>query len=76
MEFTHTRAAINPRAILALVAGVLLALVSLVVPALRFFYDYACLIGFFVAGLGYFLLKLRYKQIPHALPSAIDRIVR
>ena len=45
-----TRAAFNPRAIVALVAGVFVALIGLAVPPLRFLYDYAWFVGFFVAG--------------------------
>jgi NCS1 family nucleobase:cation symporter-1 len=40
----------NPWAIIALVAGVVVALVGLVVPSLRFLYDYAWFVGFFVAA--------------------------
>ena len=39
----------NPRALAALVAGVVVALVGLVVPALRVLYDYAWFVGFAVA---------------------------
>jgi NCS1 family nucleobase:cation symporter-1 len=48
----------NPRAIAALVAGVVVALVGLAVPPLRFLYDYAWFVGFFVAGGSYYLLML------------------
>lgn len=53
--YEYTRG-INPRAIISLVAGVLFALVGLAVPALRFLYDYAWFVGFFVAGVTYVLL--------------------
>ncbi len=46
----------NYRAIAALVAGVAVALVGLVVPALRPLYDYAWFAGFGVAFLLYWLL--------------------
>jgi NCS1 family nucleobase:cation symporter-1 len=39
----------NPRALVALAAGVVVALVGLVVPALRVLYDYAWFVGFAVA---------------------------
>jgi NCS1 family nucleobase:cation symporter-1 len=52
---------INPRAIVALVAGVVVALVGLAVPALRFLYDYAWFVGFFVAAASYYLMMLRYR---------------
>lgn len=44
---------VNPRAMIALIAGVVIALVGVFVPALRFFYDYAWFVGFFIAGLSY-----------------------
>ncbi len=44
---------INWRAVLALGAGVVLALTGLVVPPLRPLYDYAWFVGFFVAGAVY-----------------------
>ena len=51
----------NPKAIVALVAGVVVALVGLVVPPLRFLYDYAWFVGFFVAGVTYYALMLGSK---------------
>jgi len=59
---------INSRAIVALVAGVFVALIGLVIPTLRFLYDYAWFVGFFVAGALYLLLmkassvQVRYKS--------------
>ncbi len=58
--YEYTRG-INPRAIVALVAGVVIALIGLAVPALRFLYDYAWFVGFFVSAGSYYLLMLRYK---------------
>jgi NCS1 family nucleobase:cation symporter-1 len=43
----------NARALVALAAGVVVALVGLVVPALRFLYDYAWFVGFGVAFVVY-----------------------
>jgi NCS1 family nucleobase:cation symporter-1 len=43
----------NPRALVALAAGVVVALVGLVVPALRVLYDYAWFVGFAVAFVVY-----------------------
>ncbi len=43
----------NPKAIVALVAGVFIALIGLVVPPLHWLYDYAWFVGFFVSGLTY-----------------------
>jgi NCS1 family nucleobase:cation symporter-1 len=39
---------------------VFVALIGLAVPPLRFLYDYAWFVGFFVAGLIYYVLMLRY----------------
>jgi nucleobase:cation symporter-1, NCS1 family len=58
--YEYTRG-VNPRAIAALVAGVVVALIGLVVPVLRFLYDYAWFVGFFVAGASYYLLMVRYR---------------
>src|SRR5579863_3216013 len=46
----------NPKAVIALVAGVGVALIGLGVPAVRWLYDYAWFIGFVVSGGLYFLL--------------------
>jgi nucleobase:cation symporter-1, NCS1 family len=40
----------NYRALLALVCGIVVALLGLVVPALRWLYDYAWFVGFLTAG--------------------------
>jgi NCS1 family nucleobase:cation symporter-1 len=47
---------INPRAIIALVLGVGIALVGLAVKPLHFLYDYAWFAGFFTAGIVYVAL--------------------
>jgi NCS1 family nucleobase:cation symporter-1 len=47
---------INPRALLALGAGVFAALIGLIVPDLRFLYDYAWFVGFGVAAVLYVML--------------------
>ena len=46
-EYTN---GVNYRAMAALAAGVIVALIGLVIPGLRFLYDYAWLVGFFVSG--------------------------
>jgi len=46
----------NPKAIVALVTGIAIALIGLAVPAVRWLYDYAWFVGFFVSGGLYFLL--------------------
>jgi NCS1 family nucleobase:cation symporter-1 len=47
---------INPRAIVALVLGVAIALVGLAYAPLHFLYDYAWFVGFFTAGIVYVVL--------------------
>ncbi len=46
----------NPKAVMALVAGIAVALIGLGVPTVRWLYDYAWFIGFVVSGGLYFLL--------------------
>ncbi len=53
----------NPRAIIALVVGVFCALIGLFVPALRFLYDYAWFVGFFLSGAAYLILMKSTKPI-------------
>ena len=55
--YYYTRG-INPRAIVALVVGVVIALVGLAIQPLHFLYDYAWFVGFFVAG-GLYLALMR-----------------
>jgi NCS1 family nucleobase:cation symporter-1 len=57
--YEYTRG-VNPRAIVSLAAGVIVALIGLALPVLRFLYDYAWFVGFFVAGASYYVLMLRY----------------
>jgi NCS1 family nucleobase:cation symporter-1 len=52
-EYTH---GINPRAIIALASGVILALIGLFVPSLRWLHDYAWFVGFATAALVYIAL--------------------
>jgi nucleobase:cation symporter-1, NCS1 family len=52
----HYSKGINPRAILALVLGVAVALVGLAVRSLLFLYDYAWFVGFFTAGISYVVM--------------------
>jgi NCS1 family nucleobase:cation symporter-1 len=53
----------NRSAIFALLLGVIVALVGLFVPALRWLYDYAWFVGFAVSGGVYFLL-MRSRSVP------------
>src|SRR5450759_1843491 len=47
---------INPRAVAALAVGIFVALLGLVIPALRWLYDYAWFVGFGVSGVVYVML--------------------
>ncbi len=47
---------VNARALIALAAGIAVALAGLVIPAVRWLYDYAWFVGFFVAGAAYLAL--------------------
>jgi NCS1 family nucleobase:cation symporter-1 len=58
-EYRH---GFNPKAIVSLGAGVAIALIGLAVPTLRWLYDYAWFVGFFVSGGLYFLLM--HRQVP------------
>ena len=53
------RDGINPRAVVALVTGIAVALLGLVVPAVRWLYDYAWFVGFGVSGAVYVMLMQR-----------------
>ena len=59
----HYSRGINPRAVLALVLGVVLALAGLAFAPLHFLYDYAWFVGFFTAGIVYLALM---KMVPPA----------
>jgi NCS1 family nucleobase:cation symporter-1 len=50
---------VNPKALVALGAGVFAALVGLIVPDLRFLYDYAWFVGFGVSFVVYWALTAR-----------------
>jgi NCS1 family nucleobase:cation symporter-1 len=56
----------NLRAILALFAGVAMALIGVAAPAMRWLYDYAWFAGFFISG-GLYLLLMR-RRINSELP--------
>ena len=59
---------INFRAVIALVAGVVVALLGLVVPSLRLLYDYAWFVGFGVSAAAYILLMQR-AEAPANIPE-------
>jgi NCS1 family nucleobase:cation symporter-1 len=57
---------VNYRALCALASGIAVALLGLVVPPLRWMYDYAWFVGFLVAGAVHYLLAVSRQ------PSAIS----
>ena len=59
---------VNLRAVLALGSGIAVALLGLVIPPLRFLYDYAWFAGFGVAGAVYVALMQR-SEAPAAVPE-------
>jgi NCS1 family nucleobase:cation symporter-1 len=68
----HYSKGINPRAIAALVIGVVVALIGLWAPSLRFLYDYSWFVGFFLSGIVYVVL-MQIWPVPIAEPmSASD----
>jgi nucleobase:cation symporter-1, NCS1 family len=67
-EYSH---GIHPSAIAALVLGVFAALIGLVIPSLRFLYDYAWFVGFFVASTIYLLLARIYVASPRESRSNV-----
>ena len=68
----HYTKGINPRAIVALVAGVFVAIIGVWVPSVSFLYDYAWFVGFFVAGFVYALL-MHLSQVPITEPAQINQ---
>ena len=60
------RSGINPRALIALAAGVFASLIGLVLPAVRPLYDYAWFVGFFLAAGVYFVLMLKIETAVRA----------
>jgi NCS1 family nucleobase:cation symporter-1 len=60
-EYRH---GFNPKAIIALAAGMAMALIGLAVPALRWIYDYAWFVGFLISAFIYWLLMPRTRQVP------------
>ena len=55
---------VNPRALAALAAGVAVALCGLLIPPLRWLYDYAWFVGFTIAGVVYLISMRRQHQTP------------
>ena len=50
---------INSRAVLALASGIVIALIGLIVPPLRWLYNYAWFVGFAIAGAAYYVAMQR-----------------
>ncbi|RSL17108.1 NCS1 family nucleobase:cation symporter-1 [Edaphobacter aggregans] len=71
--YEYTRG-INPRAIVALAIGVIVALIGLVIPALRFLYDYAWFVGFFIAAATYYVLMLQYTSTPQTTSNHLSSV--
>jgi NCS1 family nucleobase:cation symporter-1 len=58
------RRGVNPAALIALVIGVVAALIGRFVPVVAFLYDYAWFIGFFLSGALYYLMMLGHTAMP------------
>lgn len=65
-EFWH---GFNPRAMIALLAGIGVALIGLEVPGLRWLYDYAWFVGFLVSGTLYYLMMRRRAPLARQVPA-------
>src|SRR5450755_3559571 len=50
---------VNPRALVSLLLGIIVALLGLVLPPARWLYDYAWFVGFLIAGAAYVILMQR-----------------
>jgi NCS1 family nucleobase:cation symporter-1 len=55
------RNGVNPRSLVSLAAGILVALIGLAVPAVRWLYDYAWFVGFAVSALVYVSITPRLQ---------------
>jgi NCS1 family nucleobase:cation symporter-1 len=60
---------VNPRAMIALALGVVIALIGVFVPSLHFLYDYAWFVGFFVAGIAYVAMMRAAEAATHREPE-------
>ena len=67
-EYTH---GINPRAVVALIGGVVVALIGLFVPHLRWLYDYAWFVGFGTSAIVYITLMITTAPAAAETPQAI-----
>lgn len=69
-EYEYSRG-YNPRALVSLALGVAAALLGLVVPSIRFLYDYAWFVGFAVSAVSYTALMKSANTRPAAQPHGI-----
>ena len=63
---------INPRAIVALVAGVFIALIGLFIPSLRWLYDYAWFVGFGMSAVVYLALMHGVARVAASDPALLE----
>jgi NCS1 family nucleobase:cation symporter-1 len=64
------RNGVNPRALVSLALGVVVALLGLVIPPLRWLYDYAWFVGFAVSAGSYVaLMRPGTKAVLHPQPA-------
>ena len=68
------RRGVNPVALIALVIGIVAALIGRFIPAVAFLYDYAWFIGFFLAGVLYYLMMLGQSKSPTIVTERIEAI--
>ncbi len=68
------RRGINPVALIALVIGIVAALIGRFIPAVAFLYDYAWFIGFFLSGVLYYLMMLGQIKQPAIVTERIEAI--
>jgi NCS1 family nucleobase:cation symporter-1 len=68
--YEYTRG-VNPRALIALAAGVALALIGLFLPALHFLYEYAWFVGFGVSAMVYIALMIAPDDPAHIPPNPL-----
>ena len=60
-EYEYSKG-VNPRALVSLLIGIVVALLGLAVPALRWLYDYAWFVGFAVSAGSYVLLMSGHRS--------------
>ena len=63
---------VNWRAVVALVSGIAIALIGLIIPVLRWLYDYAWFIGFAVSSVVYYASMQRRQALEPQRPEAVS----